>query len=809
MPTIASPSLPIPPGALVLARSLACGGLVFGLLALASLVFAREAGSVAAIWPANGVLLALVLLRPGTERPGLLVGALVGNIAVALAMGDAVPVSVGLALANILEISVIAWGMRGVDLRDAMVRWSSAARFIVLGGLVGPVASSVVACLTLAVWLDGPFGMNFVRWVVADALGMLVVAPPLLLMATPGAWPRGGSLTKRAGLAGILAAVLAVVFLQTQFPLLFLIPPVLILIAFRGGAGAAGIALLITAGTSLAAVAAGLGPLALVDGGLDLRAAIQQVFLAALVFTVLPVSAVLMERSRSEARYRLLAETASDIVARFDPQGRFLYVSPSASAVLGRDPETMLGQDCRGMIHEDDLPGIRDLFKAYVAAGPGAAAPRHEYRAVRPDGTVIWLEATPRAIYDSAGRLVEFHDCARDVTARKALERQLTEARDIAEEAARAKSEFLANMSHELRTPLTSVIGFSGLLQDSEALPNAERRYADRIGSASAALLSVINDILDYSKLEADAVGLDPAAFDPVAMAEGAAAMLEAQCRDKALTLRVEIDPDIPPAVMGDEGRLRQVTLNFLSNAVKFTSEGEVRLALTCRDDRLRLEVTDSGIGISAEKIDSLFERFTQADTSTTRVYGGTGLGLAISRRLIELMDGEIGAESEVGKGSTFWFEVPLIMGEIRDGAEADAARALPPGLRVLMADDAPANRELVRIMLGAWNISLDTVCDGAEAVQAVSTGDYDLVLMDVHMPVMDGLEAARSIRRLGTAPSAVPILALTANVQPDQIETCRNAGMDGHVGKPIEIASLVDTMARVLDMRSVRAQAA
>jgi CheY-like chemotaxis protein len=359
-------------------------------------------------------------------------------------------------------------------------------------------------------------------------------------------------------------------------------------------------------------------------------------------------------------------------------------------------------------------------------------------------------------------------------------------------------------MSHELRTPLTSVIGFSGLLQQSAALPEAERRYADRIATASEALLGVINDILDYSKLEAEAVSLEPRAFDPKAMAEAAAALIEGQCEAKGLTLAIALDPAVPEALTGDEGRLRQVTLNFLSNAVKFTATGGIRLEIGWIDGRLRIAVSDTGIGVPAGKMDGLFERFSQADTSTTRVYGGTGLGLSISRRLIEMMGGAIGAESRPGEGSTFWFEVPLSPAEAVDAVPGGGTETPSPrGLRILMADDAAANRELVTAMLGAMGASVETVVDGAEAVEAARDGGYDLILMDVHMPVLDGLGATRAIRRFEGAAGRTPIIALTANVQPEQVERCREAGMDDHVGKPIQVAELLRAIAARLEQRA------
>ncbi|WP_426041675.1 PAS domain S-box protein [Brevundimonas sp. TWP2-3-4b1] len=506
----------------------------------------------------------------------------------------------------------------------------------------------------------------------------------------------------------------------------------------------------------------------------------------------------------SEARYRLLADNSTDIIATYGIDGVFRYLSPAIEGPMGYRPDEMVGQPAGDFMHPEDVDRVLAVFADYARSGPETPSPRVPYRGVRKDGSFVWLEAHPKVIRDAIGQPIEFQDVVRDITETKALEEALIEARDVAEAGARAKSEFLANMSHELRTPLTSVIGFSGLLKGSQSLPDAERRFADRIATSSEALLSVINDILDYSKLEADAVGLDPMPFDPKAMAEGAAGIVEAQCVAKGLALDIEVEPGLPEALMGDEGRLRQVMLNFLSNAVKFTGHGRVLLNMGWADGRLRIAVTDSGIGIAADKIDALFDRFTQADASTTRVYGGTGLGLAISRRLIELMGGEIGADSRPGHGSTFWLEVPLDAARTSATVEAQTLAEVPAGSRILMADDAAANRELVRAILGGWDIVLETFDDGAAAVQAAASGDYDLILMDVHMPVMDGLDATRAIRAMSGPVSRTPILALTANVQPEQVAACRAAGMDGHVGKPIQIRDLMATIANQLTASNV-----
>jgi len=501
--------------------------------------------------------------------------------------------------------------------------------------------------------------------------------------------------------------------------------------------------------------------------------------------------------AESERRHRLLADRVTDVIATYGTDGVFTYMTPSVRDMTGHEASELIGRSIFEFLHPEDVGPTLKAFETYVLQGDGAAAPRIRYRVRHVDGRWLWLEAHPVVIRDADGAPVEFQDIVRDVTDTKRLEDELVEARDRAEAGARAKSEFLANMSHELRTPLTSVIGFAGLLKDSPNLPDQERRHIERIAAASDSLLGVINDILDYSKLEAGRVEVEPIAFDPRALIETAAAMVEGTAAARGTTLTVEVAADTPHWLMSDAGRLRQVTLNFLSNAAKFTTGGEIRLATTWREGRLRVEVRDTGIGIPEAKMAKLFERFAQADASTTRLYGGTGLGLAISRRLVEMMGGEIGATSAPGQGSTFWFEVPASEAEAPEMTAHAEARA-PTGMRVLVADDAPANRELVSAILGGLGLTVDLVEDGAQAVEAARAGAYDLILMDVHMPVMDGMDATRAIRAGGGAAARTPIIALTANVQPEQVAACRAAGMDAHVGKPIQVGELLRTMAEL-----------
>jgi len=514
---------------------------------------------------------------------------------------------------------------------------------------------------------------------------------------------------------------------------------------------------------------------------------------------------VLARSRRDEGRYRLLAENIGDVITRVKMDGSSKYISPAIQQLLGWTFEEMSGQST-DYVHPEDRHLV---LKAIGEAVKTGTPTRLEHRAVHRKGHTIWVECTFKALKDENGHVDDVVVVIRDMTQRRVLEDQVIEAKERAEKAAQAKSEFLANMSHELRTPLTSVIGFSGLLQGSEALPPEERTYVERIATASEALLGVINDILDYSKLEANAIEMDPEPFQVAALVDGAAAIVEGQCVAKGLSLKVVADAAMPEVLTGDAGRLRQVMLNFLSNAVKFTGKGGVTLRVGGAPDpdgrwRLRVAVTDTGIGIPAEKIEVLFERFSQADASTTRVYGGTGLGLAISRRLIEIMGGEIGVDSKPGEGATFWFETPLIQGGsaagLTGGNDEMAASGGLAGGRILMADDAPGNRELVSAILRGLGLEIDTVCDGAEAVQAMQSGSYDLVLMDVHMPVMDGLAATREIRRMQAGSGhRTPILALTANVQADQVARCLDSGMDGHLAKPIQIPELAGALAHWL----------
>lgn len=510
--------------------------------------------------------------------------------------------------------------------------------------------------------------------------------------------------------------------------------------------------------------------------------------------------ALLNKLRRNEARYRLLAENVSDVITRVKMDGSSKYISPAIKSMLGWTLEEMSGQST-DYVYREDRPAVLAAIQKAVKTGKPT---RLEHRAVHRDGRVIWVECTFKAVRDDAGQLDDVVVVIRDASQRKALEREVIEAKERAESAVQAKSEFLANMSHELRTPLTSVIGFSGLLQQSTSLPENERVYVDRIATASEVLLGVINDILDYSKLEAGELEFEVEPFDVRRMFGKAADLVESQCEERGLGLSFEVDPAVPQKLAGAASRLRQVTLNLLGNAVKFTPEGRVGLRIggspTPDGWNLRVEVSDTGIGIAPEKRDMIFRRFQQADSSTTRVYGGTGLGLAISRHLVERQGGRIGVDSEQGRGSVFWFEIPMPV--VAVGHEDTQQEAVSSALvgRVLVADDAAPNRELMGAILSQFGVEVVTVADGAEAVEAVKRNTYDLVLMDMHMPVMDGLSATQAIRAWETERGLrTPVLALTANVLVEQVEKCLQAGMDGHLAKPVQVPELAEALGQWL----------
>jgi signal transduction histidine kinase/ActR/RegA family two-component response regulator len=521
-------------------------------------------------------------------------------------------------------------------------------------------------------------------------------------------------------------------------------------------------------------VAAAISGVTLSDGG------------EALLFEAVPTE---VEPDRQRAAEALRHTPV--LVGMFDADGARLYANPTRLATF---PDQARFHD--PFVDPDEADRI---WKAALNEGVWVGSCQ-----MLIGDEILWHGLDARRTRDpvtgEVSVLVNQVDMSDEIEAR----RELAVAHARAEAAAGSKEEFLANMSHELRTPLTSVIGFAGLLRNAPLSPE-QMRYLNRIEDAGQALMSTLNDVLDLSKLEAGGVELDCRAFALDEVLDQALGIIEAQAGAKGLVLSKQVEAEAPPFVIGDPERLRQILLNLLGNAVKFTAEGSVILSVRRLDAgepgdvaRLELSVTDTGVGVAEDMLGQVFERFTQADATVTRQFGGTGLGLSITRRLVEAMGGEVGASSVLGRGSRFWCVLPLPIAEDpRVAAEEIDHDPSATGVRVLLADDNEANRELVGAILRSVGHRVDLAVNGAEAVAVATRGEHDLVLMDVQMPVQDGVSATRAIRRLQGPAARVPILALSANVLAQQIETYRASGMNDHIAKPIATGELLSKVAQ------------
>ena len=500
----------------------------------------------------------------------------------------------------------------------------------------------------------------------------------------------------------------------------------------------------------------------------------------------------------SEARYRLMAENTTDIILTLDLDGVTTFVASSCEVPTGYAPEEMMGRRAVELAHPDDRDPLRRVFRGLAEGAPTERVRwrmRHKIT-----GQHAWLESNPSLLRDPmTDAPTGFLDVIRDVTAQVAQEEALAAARAEAEAAAAVKAEFLANMSHEIRTPLTAVIGFSGLLSNRPELDEISRRFVERVSSAGQALLAIVNDILDFSKLEAGQVDISPRAVSPLAVAQDALALFAPQADAKGLWLECAADGDLPDLVMMDPDRVRQVLLNLVGNAVKFTDRGSVRVVVGYDRgaEALRVRVEDTGAGMSFGQQQKLFQRFSQVDASSTRKHGGTGLGLAICKGLTEAMGGGIAVTSTLGTGSTFAFHIlatPAVASTIVP-AEVVAEQGVMrlDGLRVLVVDDNPVNRELVRTVLEHLGAEIGEAAGGLAAVEAAAIQPFDCILMDLRMPGLSGEEALHEIRDAAGPNQDVPILAFTADADLSRLGV--DHGFDGLVSKPISAIELIEAV--------------
>ncbi len=520
---------------------------------------------------------------------------------------------------------------------------------------------------------------------------------------------------------------------------------------------------------------------------------------------------------KSEALYHSLVETSQDLIWQCDSEGRFSFLNLAVEQVFGYELEEMLGKKFSDFQTAETAE--RDLM-VFAQVMHGNPVYGYETTFIGKNGNDINLMINATFISDENDEIVGVSGTSYDITQRKQMEKELRDSKAAAEAANTTKSQFLATMSHEIRTPMNGVIGMLELLKHTELTPE-QKEYIESAKLSGDELVHLLNDILDISKIEADKIELEQSNFDLRTVISHTINLLSLQAHEKGITLVQSIDTGVPTALKGDASRLRQIIINLIGNAIKFTTKGSISLQIRkdAEDERsviLRFLFCDTGIGIAAEKLTTIFEPFTQADSSTTRAFGGTGLGLAICKRLVELMGGGIGVESMEGQGSTFWFTVvmekqaqPVLSPSSikEDGFETNSHRGkgLERGIlsdakiRILLTEDDPKAQKIVPRLLEHYGYQVDVACDGKEALQALENNDYRLVLMDCMMPVMNGYEVTAIIRDPASAVRRhdIPIVALTGNAMKHEREYCIAAGMDDHLPKPL----ILDDLLAKLDM--------
>jgi PAS domain S-box-containing protein len=517
----------------------------------------------------------------------------------------------------------------------------------------------------------------------------------------------------------------------------------------------------------------------------------------------------------AERRLRDVSEAAGEYIWEVDCADHYTFLSDRVVDVLGYPMEKLIGQHALSFIPPEDVDAVWKAFGAVVREKK--LFRDFEHRIMRADGKIIWLSINGVPICNTLGEVTGYRGAGLDITARKHAEQDLIREKEAAQAADRAKSEFLAVMSHEIRTPLNSVLGFADLLTET-LLDTTQKEQVEMIRRSGDALLVLLNDILDFSRIESGKMPIQPSAVDIRECLRDVADLYGATAQAKGLGLRVEVDESVPSALCTDPGRLRQILLNLIGNAVKFTPSGEVVVSAKRGpkepgDGRfpLLVEVSDSGIGFPPDRVARLFKPFSQADSSTTRRFGGTGLGLAICKRLSELLGGDVALVRSSPTGSTFVLEIALVaMPVFSDskiqGRPGISAQVRSGSWRILIVEDNVVNRMLAQRMILSLGYESDSAENGLLGAEANEKKPYDIIFMDLKMPIMDGVEASEKIRAFESENPNVPpcyIIALTADAMSGDRQRCLDAGMNDYLSKPIRRPELANALEKAIQALS------